>query len=395
MATIRGLHPLRWGLGLLAVALILGLAPVAQWLFDRATPQWAGWWADPVGQARTLGDLVAGRSGGPILLRLGPMLALLAGGWCLVGGWIARHELLARYQGRPGGPHPTLEPGPTRLVATKAKELALGPLMVILLVALTLVPMLIAGRVNAWFGGGGAVAVALVLPIVLIANLVALLLAMGVVAWPLMPVTIAAETSDVFDALSRSYNYVAARPIRFLILLAICLGLSSLPLLAAVKLLAIGPTVWWLAAGLSVSIFWSLQTMVYLDLRTAVDRVDADDISDGANGTPDPAPPAGDPKAATRAQGNRLVAMLYALALIAATWLFTAWFFPRVGGESAEWLGWGLGERFAPPAEGLYRVASWIGLVWGAVCLAAPFLVALRAGRSDPPVPPAAANPAG
>ncbi|HJZ94330.1 MAG TPA: hypothetical protein VKE40_25930, partial [Gemmataceae bacterium] len=228
------------------------------------------------------------------------------------------------------------------------------------------------------------------------------LVAIGLLAWPLMPVTIAAENSDVFDALSRAYNYAFQWPFRFVLLTVATLALSALPLVVVLFVLA-GPVEnWvsaaghpavWVAAALSASIFWSLQTLAYLQLRTAADGVDAYEIARDSESAAAPVPTpsnegqqegtaSAEPKPA--APGSWLIHVVI-LGLMVATWALTAWLFARFGGENSGWLGWGLGERFRPTADGLYYLASLIAGGWGVIWLAAPVVVALRrAFRADP-----------
>jgi hypothetical protein len=66
------------------------------------------------------------------------------------------------------------------------------------------------------------------------------------------------------------------------------------------------------------------------------------------------------------------------------TWVVTVWLFERFGGDNAGWLGWGMGEEFAPRVEGLYFVAALIAAGWGILWLSAPTVVAVyRAIKSD------------
>jgi hypothetical protein len=239
------------------------------------------------------------------------------------------------------------------------------------------------------------VAVSLFLPVVLVADLALLLIALGSVGWPLMPVAIAAECGDSLDALSRGYSYVFQRPVRFLLLTAISLCLAGLPV-AALYAFAEQMAAWQaetrqgvccLAAALSASIFWSLQTLVYLHLRLAVDGVDASEVAVEARPreTPRTASPAGNaaevpPSGDSRPARGRstVLGTLVLLAAVVGSWCLTFWLFTRASGGPAEWLGWGLTDTFPPPAEGLHRVASMIAGLWGVVWLALPLVVAVR-----------------
>jgi hypothetical protein len=148
----------------------------------------------------------------------------------------------------------------------------------------------------------------------------------------------------------------------------------------------------WLAAALAVSIFWSLQTLVYLHLRAAIDREPASTLaSDSSPDEPDEPPPAEAPaeEAAASTPGvlGGIARTVKLLALAAGSWWLTAWLFARAGGAEARWLGWGVGERFVPPAPGLYRSASLIAALWGILWLALALWAAVRAGRRGAALP--------
>jgi hypothetical protein len=396
-AALRSLHPVRWTVGLVGVAFTWLIVPIAEPLFIGSAPDWAGWWTDAAGRARDLGAAIADRSPLAIAIRLGPLLTALIAGWCLVGGWIARQELVIRYRARPGQfDPPESVRGPTGLVVAKVKQLALCPVAVFSLLAVTLFPGLFAGVVNDWFGGVGAIVVAVLLPVVLIANLVLLVLAAGLVAWPLMPAAVAAEQSDVFDALSRAYNYAFERPFRFMLLMTLAAGVAGLPLAVVLGPLADTvrgqPVVVALAAGLSVSIFWSNITLVYLHLRCKVDETDAFELveppephaeaavtaaaPEGAPATPDPAKP--DPAKPNPAKHQGLVFNFAILPFVYGSWFLTAWLIRRSGGDDGRWLDWGLADGFVPQAGGLRTLAATFGLIWGIAWFVLPIVVAVR-----------------
>ncbi|MBO0697151.1 MAG: hypothetical protein J2P46_02035, partial [Zavarzinella sp.] len=282
-ATLRGLHPLRWGLALVGIGATVLVAAGLQALWEGQAPRPADWFGDPLTQAQASWDHLSDRSVVGLVVRLGVVLVILAAIWAVVGGWIARHELVARHRGEPYGNAEPVEPGPTRLVAGRLKTLVISAIPILAFCAVLFIPVALAGLLNR-LGGVGAILVALVLPVVLVADLLLLLIAIGAVAWPLMPITTAAENSDVFDALSRAYNYLYQRPVRFALLMTATLVLAAMPLAAVLFALA-GPVEnWraaaghpavWAAAGLSASIFWSVETLAYLSLRTAVDETDA------------------------------------------------------------------------------------------------------------------------
>lgn len=407
-ALVRGFHPRRWAVCLGGLAVTWVAAVLAQALYDRATPRLADWWDAPVEQVRALANNVSGRSPWVAATRLGPTLALALAGWCLAGAWVARHELIARIQSRPDPTRSPNIPGPTRLVVAKVKDLVLCCPTVLALIALVMVPVLTAALVNS-LGGAGGILVAILLPVVLIADLLVLLLALGALAWPMMPVAIAIENSDTFDGLSRAYNYAFMRPIGYLFLLAISVVLAGLPL-AAVLYAVSGPfaalapatqmVILWLAAGLSASMFWSLQVLVYLHMRTAVDGTDAWEFTPEPDptvtaetqpeGTENKAPIARKRESPSQSSG-RLNMMIKSYAMVIGTWFLTAWLFRWAGGDEARWMGWGFDEDLIPPAEGLYKTASVFAAIWGVVLVILPFYRAVRPSREKAPETPTAA----
>lgn len=390
-AVMRGLRPARWLLCAAGLTLSVLLAAEAQAWLEQQPPRLSGWWERPAEEAQALWAAVSGLSLVGATACVGAFLAITGAGWCLVGAWIARDELLTRREGgtRPGAPLP----GPTALVFERGKALLQCCPLPLLVALPPLALVLFAGWVNAWLGGFGAVLVSVCLPVVLLASLILLVLALGAIAWPLMPLTLAAERSDCFDALSRSYNYALQRPFRWLFLTVATLVLAGLPLAAlryplAETLAGLSPegqqTVTWLVGAVSVSIYWSLQTLVYLDLRTLIDAVDAGEVAvdppPGRAYQPAPSnrqtPGSGPLPVAPAPEG--LAALLNwasALALVVASCWLMVWLLGRAGGD-VEWLAWGVGESFVPKVTGLYRLASLIAGFWG-VCLVLLFLTAL------------------
>jgi hypothetical protein len=394
-AAFRGVHPVRWALALSALAVTGVVAAGVQALVARQALDLAGWWQDPVTQVRELGSQMAERSTLGLIVRLGAALAVVGMTWSLAGAWIARNELLARLRGRPDLPYTTPSLGPTGLVAGKFKQLMVCGPIVIILASLMLMPLVVATWIN-MIPGLGPTIVGILLPVVLVADLFFLLLVVGMLSWPLMPVTIAAENTDTFDALSRSYNYLYAKPIRFLFLLVMSLALSAVPFVAVLYALD-GPFAGWpattrqavlfVAAGLSASVFWSLQPLVYLHLRAAVDDTDSRQIA-GSEGpaasieeepiasVPEKSQLPGESEAAPRFGPLGLLVAL--LLLVTTAWFFTAWLFMRSGGEDAQWIGWGWFDGFVPPAPGIKGMAALLALVWGALWLLLPFVGAVR-----------------
>jgi hypothetical protein len=201
------------------------------------------------------------------------------------------------------------------------------------------------------------------------------------------------------------------RPFRFAFLTVATLALSTMPLVAVLYVLA-GPVEnWlpaaghpavWMAAALSASIYWSLQTLVYLHLRTAIDAVDANEIARDAASESAPAPAPHDdgkqevagPAEPKLAAPGSWISHVLIFVLMVASWALTAWLFARFGGENAGWIGWGMGERFRPAADGLYWFASLLAGGWGLIWVAAPIVVALRRALR-PDAAPAIRTPSG
>src|SRR5262249_36476886 len=287
----------------------------------------AGWGQQPVDHLR---DLWAGVAGGSFIRTVawgGVLLAVITAMWNPIGGWIARHELMARRR----ADFETAEgPSATAFLFGWLKQLLITFVPVLVLILVALVPVIVAGWVNDW-GSLGALLVAVLLPVLLVADLCVFLLAVGVVAWPLMPATVAAECSDALDALGRSYNYLYQRTISFLPLTALVGALAATPL-GALYLGAETMSDWepwlrqvvgFLAAGLSASIFWSLQPLVYLQLHTTVDGTDAGELAFGpphrkVRETPPPA----EQTASVPPTGNRGSAGGQGRVRKLATWLF-------------------------------------------------------------------------
>jgi hypothetical protein len=387
------------------VAIVGGL----QAFWEREAPRLGEWFSDPVAEAQALTDHLAGRSFVGLVIRVGVLFAAVSAVWALVGGWIARHELLARHRAQPYATAERIEPGPTSLVTRQLKSLVLCCPTILSLCALLILPVALAGLLNR-LGGAGALVVALVLPVVLVVDLVLLLISTGVLTWPLMPVTIATENSDTFDALSRAYNYAYERPVRFALLTFATLALAAMPLAAVLYALAgpvgnwpaaAGHPAVWATAGLSASIYWSVQTLAYLNLRAAIDATDPNEIAhDSAEAAvvppTDDRPPSAFPKPASSA-GFGLPGHVLLFGFVVLTWFLTAWLFGRFGGQNAGWLGWGVGGRFMPAAQGYYFFAALLAGLWGALWFVLPFAVMLRGAfrREAEPAKETPPEPAG
>jgi hypothetical protein len=287
-AVLRALLPTRWGLCALGLAASIGLAAALADLNVQGLAH------DPPAEMLRLGqglfpEILVSTSLVWDSFRGALLVVLLAGAWGLVGGWIIRSELL-----RQRGSDEPVQTSATLLVARRVSALCTPCCMILIFVVILQVPLWVAGLVNYVLGWGvGAVLVALLLPVLLVAAFLVVLVKVGLLAFGLMPATIAAEGTDGFDALSRSYSYFFQAPLQFAVWAGLALAVASLPLLGMYGLTEAGPPPFgrdaqpyvWLAAGaLSLSLFWSLQGLVYLKLRRVVDNTAEIEIWDGPIG---------------------------------------------------------------------------------------------------------------
>ncbi len=91
-----------------------------------------------------------------------------------------------------------------------------APLIPLAGAALAALPIVVLGLIM-YPGGFGVVLSALIWPLLLILGLIMTLLLLGLFfGWPLMWGTISAESTDSFDALSRSYAYLFQAPLQYL-----------------------------------------------------------------------------------------------------------------------------------------------------------------------------------
>src|SRR5262245_36875831 len=154
-ALLRAFHPFSWLLSLAGVILTGVILMMAQALIAPDPPTLSDWVAQPVERAQALAELILDQSLGGTILRGGLLLALLVSLWCLVGGGIARAELIARRRGRADLPEDSAQPGATAFLLRWAKPLLKCGWIVLCLGLLILVPVLVAGAVNQWLGGMG------------------------------------------------------------------------------------------------------------------------------------------------------------------------------------------------------------------------------------------------
>src|SRR5262245_43848869 len=98
IAALRGLHPLRWCMSAvgLAISTVVLAGASAFWFADA--PQLSQWFRDPGPTAVDFGNRMTERSFFVMVFRIGLLFIVLGGVWNLIGCWIARHELLARHR---------------------------------------------------------------------------------------------------------------------------------------------------------------------------------------------------------------------------------------------------------------------------------------------------------
>jgi len=286
--TLWALYPARLlvcAAGLLATILIGQLAL----LFFDAPAGPAVTWPYPADSVQRLGIILGSTGLGRLLFRAALLAIPLWLVWSLVGGWIARSELLRRRRSdeRTGLPLP-VQTSATRLVGARGPSMFAPMLMIVAFVGILLLVELFPGALNR-IPGAGAIFLALLLPALMALCLGIVVVLVGLPSLSIMPAAIAAEGSDSFDAVSRGYSYLYQRPVQFVWWWGLSLAISALPL-AAVSLLLqeqAGPAEsaggWLAAAGaiVSLSLFWTLQTLVYVKLRRTVDDVAEDKVWDG------------------------------------------------------------------------------------------------------------------
>jgi hypothetical protein len=206
--------------------------------------------------------------------------------WGLAGAWIARAELIRnRGADEPDQlPRPT-DPSPSRLVRGKASSLCSVGLILVIFLGCILLPGLILGVISR-VPVLGALLLLILMPVLLALALVAVVILVGGLSFVIMPATIAAEGSDHFDALARGYSYLMQYPLAFIGWCGLAVAISALPVVAVAELLQdrIDPADplwrWLVGAGavVSLSLFWTLQSHVYLKLRWIVDGTSENEL---------------------------------------------------------------------------------------------------------------------
>jgi hypothetical protein len=393
-ALVRAFHPFRWLLCLAGLVVTTALWIGLQAVLGMAGGEFLGWWEDPINQASAVWLHFQTVS---LVRMLGSLLVVtaIASWWCLLGGWIARHELLARRRHEPGmvSASEGREASAMTLLIHKGKPLlACCPSILGAFLILTL-PVVVVILCSGWVGDVGALGMALLLPVVLLIDLFVLAFGIGAVAWPLMSIAIAAEWGDSYDALGRAYSYCVQRPLRFSLLTAVALVLSWLPfgvissrfpedLLS--NLPALRVLVFYSVASLTVSIFWSLETIVYLHLRTSVDKTDATELATGSlsqTKTPRPAPESSTAAKAPLSLAGLLNRLLVNLVALAGSWCVTLYLFTRVSQGPTDWLDGGLtGWTSVPAADhsGLYSAAGFVARLWLVLSVVFAVVLAVR-----------------
>jgi hypothetical protein len=249
--------------------------------------------------------------------------------WGLAGGAIARITLVAS-----AGKGTLGLIGAIRFAVPRLGTLVAAPLEVLLLVALALGGCAGYGLV-CWlpFGIGELLgSLFLFLPL-LLGLLILLLLAFLAAGWPLLHASIAAETADALDALSRAFGYIRYRLPKFVGMVAIvwAMGVPTLMVVEAVPAAWLRITSWglaltapasagtapgslggaaepgfhlaaalrafWLSApeqlvqGWIYSYTWTSFAIIYLVLRSDVDGTPWSELSGPARSPADRSPP--------------------------------------------------------------------------------------------------------
>jgi hypothetical protein len=296
-ALLRALSPVRCSLCLLGLAVTLLACALAEGMFgDHAVPA-ETWWRAPLTGLHQLGNEWFTDYPGTAIFRCLTLAAVLSLPWSVIGGWIARAELLAQRAGRESELAP-VQASPTPFVQGRALSLFTPLLFVVFFVFCVLLLVVPFGWANLLLGDGiGALLVALLLPLLMLLQLMITVVLVGSISYSIMPATVAAEGTDAFDAISRGYSYFYQEPVWFAFWWGLSAVLAALPW-AAVHWLTepfeLRPLVELAAATLGLSVFWSMQPLVYVKLRRCVDETPEDEIWDDS-----PSPTTGATKPAT------------------------------------------------------------------------------------------------
>lgn len=173
-----------------------------------------------------------------------------------------------------------------------------GPLLPMLAVGVLALVGSSVGWLHRWWGQGAVVLDYLGFLPMLCGLVMALLLGLMALSWPLMVAAISVEGSDGFDGLSRAFGYVMNRPwyFAFLVWLAHLVGAATYWFSQLVIALAIHLAAWscggsssanfgiWhgvakhAGLGVMVSFFWSVTTVIYFLLRQNDDGTPLDQV---------------------------------------------------------------------------------------------------------------------
>ncbi len=351
-------------------------------------------WFDPVTRIVALGDELFDFGSGTATYRLILLMIPLSIIWSLAGGWITRSEFIDR-RGQFGS-----QTNATQFVLARGRSLCMPFLLSLTLFCLGLLPGLVAGLLCRF--GIGALVVAICLPTPLFVALVEACIFIGWLSYPMMPAALAAEGSDGYDALSRSYSYLFRLLAVYVALQLLCLAITSLPCFAAYILtrqLALVGTpaaliLYAIAGMLSVSTFWTLQASVYIRVRRLADGTCPRCLWDGnpkQRGHDDPSRESDAETKSSHGWRTKVdttigpIRIIYRSLLIfgvgVLAWMMNSEILSWSGGrENTSWLRWGFGPQFAPEVEGtLYQISSYVAGFWFFLILGGLFLAPILA----------------
>lgn len=167
--------------------------------------------------------------------------------WSLLGGAIARVAVVQSSRGERVG-----LPGALRFAARKAGALLMAPTSPLLAAACFAAFCAGFGLLYRIPGAAGPTIAGALAFLPLLAGLMMALILVGLaVGWPLMIASVAAESEDGFDALSRAYAYVQQRPVIYAAYLAIAwgLGIAGLAFVDVFARMVVELTAWGLSFG--------------------------------------------------------------------------------------------------------------------------------------------------
>ncbi|MGF1580081.1 MAG: thioredoxin family protein [Gemmataceae bacterium] len=286
----RAFFPSRWGLGVLAVGVSALVMALTIELFGTKRLPPGTWWEQPWIGLEALGEaLLSFPEGtdkslqsvqfGISLVQTFLFFSLLLASWTVIGAYLLRAEFVSQRT-----TEETLEVSPARFVGVRCLSLARCIPMLFLFAALVSLPIVFLGGFSWW--SGLAIFVAFMVPVVLIFAILEAMILVGIAfGFTMIPATIAAEGTDFFDGLSRTFSYLYQRPAEYLfwwVTSAICAAVPFVVFWSFWPVGRIASLFWFLSLGLSFSIFWSLQAVSYLKIRRQIDGVQERDIWDGA-----------------------------------------------------------------------------------------------------------------